>query len=90
VSYRPLSFSVFRGRRWRTVGLVVFFLSLVGSFALAATDQPWRDVLGVVIVAEMFAFIFAWTRWTDDQCSLETSEVPARGARRHAGGGSCR
>jgi hypothetical protein len=58
--------------------------------SLATAGQPWRDVLGAAIVSEMFVFIFAWSRWTDDQRSLVKGAARAgsTGARRR--GGFCR
>lgn len=66
MSFSPLSLAAIRANPRRVVFLFVSLLAFVGSFAVAALRQPWRDLLGGALTAEMFAFVCAWTKWTRD------------------------
>jgi hypothetical protein len=63
VNGKPLPLSVIRGSPRRVALLVVSLLAVVGTFALPAIQQPWRDIFGVLLTGEVFAFVFAWSRW---------------------------
>ncbi len=54
--------------------LFVSLLACVGSFAVAALRQPWRDLLGGALTAEIFAFGCAWTKWTRESSAAVTDK----------------
>ena len=74
VSFRPLSLAAIRANPWRVVFLFVSLLAFVGSFAVAALRQPWRDLLGGALTAEIFAFGCAWTKWTRESSAAITDK----------------
>jgi hypothetical protein len=52
--------------------MVVSLLAVIGAFALPAVQQPWRDIFGVLLTGEVFAFVFAWSRWAREASSAAT------------------